>query len=217
MPHILHGDGQGTRVLAASTSASARPRAPARPDAAHRPRPSDPHHQGPMVVLSIAVTVVRWRARVGLVGTLLGTVRRWGVRKGSAPRTVWRAQVRPVPQRPNGSKCHDPPAPARQSRAALVVLALASLALAVAYFTRTANALPSYLPGHQAGVLRHHTKHGDRSRRPSLWSWTCWPTSAWARRTPRTGPPDPGRRRFQPGSAPAPGAPRRAGRATPAR
>jgi hypothetical protein len=28
------------------------------------------------------------------------------------------------------------------------------------YFTRTADALPSFLPGHEAGVTRHHTKHG---------------------------------------------------------
>ncbi len=32
--------------------------------------------------------------------------------------------------------------------------------LAVVYFTRTAQDLPAFLPGHQAGLTRHHTKHG---------------------------------------------------------
>ena len=42
----------------------------------------------------------------------------------------------------------------------LAVLALASLVLAVVYFSTAANDLPSYIPGHEAGVTRHHTKHG---------------------------------------------------------
>jgi len=39
------------------------------------------------------------------------------------------------------------------------------------------SALPSYLPGHQAGILRQHQARGSQPA-PSLWSWTCWPTSA---------------------------------------
>ncbi len=39
------------------------------------------------------------------------------------------------------------------------------------------SALPSYLPGHQAGVLRHYTKHWDRSRR-----LRCGPGRAGLRR-----------------------------------
>ncbi len=77
---------------------------------------------------------------------------------------------------------------------------------------------PAVLPagGVGRGPAPLHQARGSQPA-PSLGSWTCWPTSAWARRTPRTGPPDPGRRRFQPGSALARGAPGRAGRATPAR
>ena len=44
--------------------------------------------------------------------------------------------------------------------ALLSLLAVASIALAVVYFTTSAADLPSYLPGHEAGVTRHHTKHG---------------------------------------------------------
>jgi hypothetical protein len=32
--------------------------------------------------------------------------------------------------------------------------------LAVVYFVTPADQLPSVLPGHQAGITRHHTKHG---------------------------------------------------------
>lgn len=42
----------------------------------------------------------------------------------------------------------------------LGVLAAVFVALAVVYFTTSANNLPSVMPGHQAGVTRHHTKHG---------------------------------------------------------
>jgi hypothetical protein len=44
--------------------------------------------------------------------------------------------------------------------AGCVVLAVLFVALAVVYFTKTASALPSFLPGHQAGSTRHHVKHG---------------------------------------------------------
>ena len=40
--------------------------------------------------------------------------------------------------------------------AAVVVLVI----LAVVYFVTPANQLPSVLPGHEAHVTRHHTKHG---------------------------------------------------------
>src|SRR5438128_2101422 len=42
----------------------------------------------------------------------------------------------------------------------LVLVALALVAVAVVYFTKSAADLPSYMPGHQAHVTRHHTKHG---------------------------------------------------------
>lgn len=40
------------------------------------------------------------------------------------------------------------------------VVALLFVALAVMYFTTAAQDLPAFLPGHQAGLTRHHTKHG---------------------------------------------------------
>jgi uncharacterized RDD family membrane protein YckC len=41
-----------------------------------------------------------------------------------------------------------------------VVLGIALLALAVLYFVSTADALPSFIPGHEAGSSHHHVKHG---------------------------------------------------------
>jgi hypothetical protein len=43
---------------------------------------------------------------------------------------------------------------------ALAVLGLIFAVAAVLYLTKTAGALPSFLPGHQAGSTHHHTKHG---------------------------------------------------------
>jgi amino acid permease len=45
----------------------------------------------------------------------------------------------------------------------MIVLGLAALlfvGLSIVYFTTSANNLPSFMPGHQAGSTRHHTKHG---------------------------------------------------------
>jgi cell division protein FtsW (lipid II flippase) len=41
-----------------------------------------------------------------------------------------------------------------------IVLGLACVGLAVIYFTMPADQLPAFLPGHEAGVMRIHTKHG---------------------------------------------------------
>jgi amino acid permease len=41
-----------------------------------------------------------------------------------------------------------------------VVLGVLLLVVAVVYFVSTADALPSFFPGHQAGSSHHHTKHG---------------------------------------------------------
>ncbi len=38
--------------------------------------------------------------------------------------------------------------------------AVVFLVIGIVYFTHTANALPSFFPGHQAGSSHHHTKHG---------------------------------------------------------
>ena len=42
----------------------------------------------------------------------------------------------------------------------LVVLGLVLIVIAVIYLTQTADQLPSFFPGHQAGGSHHHTKHG---------------------------------------------------------
>ena len=41
-----------------------------------------------------------------------------------------------------------------------VVAAVALLALAALYFADSASALPSFIPGHEAGSTHHHVKHG---------------------------------------------------------
>ena len=47
---------------------------------------------------------------------------------------------------------------------ALVILGLALavlfFALSYLYFTHSANTLPSFLPGHEVGNMKVHTKHG---------------------------------------------------------
>jgi hypothetical protein len=40
------------------------------------------------------------------------------------------------------------------------VLGLALIVVAVMYFMMPADALPSFFPGHEAGVTRMHYKHG---------------------------------------------------------
>ena len=41
-----------------------------------------------------------------------------------------------------------------------VLLGLLLLALAILYFVDSADALPSFIPGHEAGSAHHHVKHG---------------------------------------------------------
>ena len=41
-----------------------------------------------------------------------------------------------------------------------LVAAIVSVAIAVVYFAKTADTLPSFFPGHQIGSSRRHTKHG---------------------------------------------------------
>ena len=40
------------------------------------------------------------------------------------------------------------------------LLGLALLVIAAMYFLMPADALPSFFPGHEAGVMRMHYKHG---------------------------------------------------------
>ena len=42
----------------------------------------------------------------------------------------------------------------------LAVAGLVLLVVAVVYFAEPAKSLPSFFPGHDATVTRHHTKHG---------------------------------------------------------
>jgi hypothetical protein len=41
-----------------------------------------------------------------------------------------------------------------------ILVGLALLVLAVVYFVDSAAALPSFIPGHEAGSSHHHVKHG---------------------------------------------------------
>ena len=41
-----------------------------------------------------------------------------------------------------------------------IVAGIALIALALLYFVDSAGALPSFIPGHQAGSAHHHVKHG---------------------------------------------------------
>jgi hypothetical protein len=41
-----------------------------------------------------------------------------------------------------------------------VVLGVVLLVLAVLYWIDSADALPSFIPGHEAGSSHHHVKHG---------------------------------------------------------
>jgi hypothetical protein len=51
----------------------------------------------------------------------------------------------------------------RKNRALIlpaVLVGLALIALAILYFVDSADALPSFMPGHEAGSSHHHVKHG---------------------------------------------------------
>jgi hypothetical protein len=41
-----------------------------------------------------------------------------------------------------------------------VLVGIALLALAIVYWIDTADALPAFIPGHEAGSSHHHVKHG---------------------------------------------------------
>lgn len=42
----------------------------------------------------------------------------------------------------------------------LVLIAVLLAAIAVIYFAEPAGKLPAFFPGHEAGSVHHHTKHG---------------------------------------------------------
>ena len=41
-----------------------------------------------------------------------------------------------------------------------VILGIVLIIIAIIYWTSTADALPSFFPGHQSGSSTHHVKHG---------------------------------------------------------
>ncbi|MCU1345749.1 MAG: hypothetical protein JWL70_2015 [Acidimicrobiia bacterium] len=41
-----------------------------------------------------------------------------------------------------------------------VALAVVLVVVAIVYFTKTADGLPSFFPGHESGSTHHHVKHG---------------------------------------------------------
>ena len=57
--------------------------------------------------------------------------------------------------------------------ALLVILGLALIVIAAFYFTHTADQLPSFFPGHQAGSNHHHTKHGAAALLLGLAAWVA--------------------------------------------
>jgi hypothetical protein len=48
----------------------------------------------------------------------------------------------------------------RPLTALLIALGVLFIVLAIVYFTTAASSLPSFIPGHQAGLSRHHVTHG---------------------------------------------------------
>jgi hypothetical protein len=62
---------------------------------------------------------------------------------------------------------------------ALLVLGVLFVIVAIVYFTKTADGLPSFLPGHQAGLTKHHTKHGIAMLGLAVLSWVgAWFSTA---------------------------------------
>lgn len=44
-----------------------------------------------------------------------------------------------------------------------IAVGIVFIALALLYWIEPAKSLPSFLPGHQAGSMHHHVKHGTAS------------------------------------------------------
>jgi hypothetical protein len=67
-----------------------------------------------------------------------------------------------------------------------VLVGLLLLALAILYFVDSADALPSFIPGHEAGSAHHHIKHGIAAL---LLSLGCF-AFAWFQSGPSHSPRD---------------------------
>ncbi len=65
---------------------------------------------------------------------------------------------------------------------AAAVAGVLLLVVAVIYWTRSADALPGFFPGHEAGSGRHHVKHGIAAAVVALGLFAfAWFTTAPAR------------------------------------
>jgi cytochrome b561 len=65
-----------------------------------------------------------------------------------------------------------------------VIAGLVLIVIAVVYWTSTADGLPSFFPGHQAGSAHHHVKHGIAAL---LLGLACL-VLAWFQTGPASGP-----------------------------
>jgi hypothetical protein len=68
-----------------------------------------------------------------------------------------------------------------------VVLGIVLLAVAVLYWVDSADALPSFFPGHEAGSSHHHIKHGIAA---AILAVGCF-TFAWFQSGPSESGPSP--------------------------
>ena len=67
----------------------------------------------------------------------------------------------------------------RPVTALLVIVAIAFVVVGVVYLTTAADKLPSLMPGHEAHVTRHHTKHGIAMFGVAAIAWVgAWFTTA---------------------------------------
>jgi hypothetical protein len=68
-----------------------------------------------------------------------------------------------------------------------VIAGVLLLALAILYFVDSADALPSFIPGHEAGSSHHHVKHGIAAAILAAGAFVF----AWFQTGPRASAPPP--------------------------
>jgi hypothetical protein len=74
----------------------------------------------------------------------------------------------------------------RPLTAVLIAVGIVFIILAIVYFTTAASSLPSFMPGHQAGLSHHHTKHGLAMIALAVLAWI----GAWFSTAPGKTPRD---------------------------
>ena len=65
---------------------------------------------------------------------------------------------------------------------AVGIAGVAFVAIAIIYFAEPAKSLPAWLPGHQAGSVHHHVKHGIAALMLGVGAFVL----AWFQTGPRT-------------------------------